>query len=62
MVQVNDAKWSYLLARLKEQSHKQRESFVINFIIMNLLSDGYTDVNPVLQQPIKQDPESKKGK
>nr|WP_263850591.1 hypothetical protein [Fructilactobacillus sanfranciscensis] len=22
---------------------------------MNLLSDGYTDVNPVLQQPVEQD-------
>ncbi|QDR73707.1 hypothetical protein FOD75_11495 (plasmid) [Limosilactobacillus reuteri] len=56
MVQVRDSKWSYLLGRLKEQSHKQRESFVINFILMNLLSDGYTDVLPILQQPIeKQD-------
>lgn len=60
MVQVDDSKWTYLLQRLHEQSHKQRESFVINFILMNLLSDGYTDVNPVLQQPIKQDHSSGK--
>ncbi len=31
MVEVDDSKWSYLLGRLKEQSHKQRESFVIKF-------------------------------
>lgn len=52
MVEVDDSKWSYLLGRLKEQSHKQRESFVINFIVMTLLSDGYTDIRPVFQQPI----------
>ncbi|TNK89767.1 AbaSI family restriction endonuclease, partial [Fructilactobacillus sanfranciscensis] len=60
MVQVEDSKWPYLLSRLHEQSHKQRESFVINFILMNLLSDDYTDVNPVLQQPVEQDPVSGK--
>nr|WP_263851019.1 hypothetical protein [Fructilactobacillus sanfranciscensis] len=27
---------------------------------MNLLSDDYTDVNPVLQQPVEQDPVSGK--